>query len=721
VNHSSKKTPFISLFLLLSVMQYTMASTSSGGTKTYCKPFDLSKYNPTPTTVADPSLEILEDKLAGGIIKGNSVDTQTVELNDSPFNVFALTVEAATRLAQQKVLRAKKIMDTETLIGVSVISQPIVYNLSDIMTTVFNGLLPINAPASSDGSVVFPGGASSTDNHSASIQDSVNDSYTNTLVGQLNYNDVVTNYLGGISPANSQYNNGSKPISQLLIDTVNANMLLNGCNATFPSSSSDSSSSSSSNSDVSSTTDSANAAQDNDPSGSSSSSNASVIPNSLQACSSPIAACELFYVQNTIAPSIQTYLNGFNQDTSNGALSTSELKNLYNDTLTNLNTILDEDLSAYGTTVGMSFPTSCLQATCSGSNCPSDSDVQAEVTTMMGYIKNLIPQLKKMQAIYVNSLITQAIENKQTADGNYEDEKYFYNPGYTLGEILTSDSFGTPSTTSPMHCSTKSSYQQASMKAIANDQIDKLSATIPIPEYLAPEEMPFGVNMLAAAGSFSSVLNQNNIHDYATNIPAVLNARGVASNELTVLSKMYNTILKSFSAQKAVALQNLRMLVNKRSELVNVPVFYNPMALKNQCSNGINSTTTSDDCAFQTPFTNISTAWNLTNGQQCSLAELERIEAQWRQQPFLGSDGTQMLSPWMQQTQYMTGAQVARAENFLLAEIREQIYNNNMLRERINATKSVSYLMYISTKKKAMVHILKTIDQATTDYLAGGS
>jgi hypothetical protein len=718
VNHNRKKTPSISLCLLLSVMQYTMASTSNGGTKTYCKPFDLSKYNPTPTEVADPSLEMLEDKLASGIIKGNSVDTQTVELNDSPFNTFTLTVEAATRLAQQKVLRAKRIMDTESVIGVSVISQPIVYTLSDIMTTIFNGLLPINS-ASTDGSVTFPGNASSTDNHSASIQNSVNDSYTTNLVGQLNYNDIVTNYLGGKSPATSQYNNGSQAISQLLINTMNLYMVLNGCNATFPSSSdSDDSSTSTSNSDISSTQDSATSAQDNDPSGSSSGSSSS-ITDSLQSCSSPIAACELFYIQNTLAPAIQTYLNGFNSDTTNGVLSTSELKNLYNDTLTNLNNILNEDLTNYGTTVGMSFPTNCLQATCSGSDCPADSDVQAEIGIMSGYLKPLIPQLKQMQAIYVNSLILEAIENKQTTEGNYENDKYFYNPGYTLGEILSSDSFGTPSTVSPMHCSTKSSYQQASMKAIANDQIDKLSSTISIPEYLPPSDMPFDTNMIGVAGGFSSVLNQNIINNYATNIPAVLNARGVASHELTVLSKMYNAVLKSFSAQKSLALQNLRMLVNKRSELVTVPLFYNPMKLKDQCSQGINNSTTSNDCLFQEPFTNINTGWNLTNGQQCSLAELERIEAQWRQEPFTSTDGTQILSPWMQQTQYMTGVQVARAENLLLAEIREQIYNNNMLRERINATKAAGYLSYINTKKKAMMQILKTIEQSTKDYITG--
>lgn len=715
--NQSRKTPpsSISLIVLLSIMQSAMASTSYGGTNTYCKPFDLSKYSPTPTLVADPSLEMLEDKLASGIIKGNSVDTHTVELNESPFNIFTLSVEAATRLAQQKIMRAKNAMNTETVIGVSVLSQPIVYTLSDIMSIIFNGLLPVNAPTYGDGTLAFPGSASSTDNHTMAIQNSNNQSYTSTLVGQLTYNDVVTNYLGGKSPANAQYNNGSKPISQLLIDAVNINMLLNGCRATLPSSSSDASSTTT-NSDISSTTDSVNSAQENHSSG-----NASVIPDSLQTCSAPIAACELFYIQNTIAPNIQTYLNGFNQDTSNGVRSTGELKNIYNETLTNLNKILDEDLSAYGTSVGMSFPSNCLEATCSGSNCPSDSDIETIVETMTGYVKNLIPQLKTMQAIYVNGLITEAVENKQNSAGNYEEDKYFYNPGYTLGEILASDSFGTPGTTSPMHCSTKSSYQQAAMTAIANDQIDKLSTTMRIPEYLQSEDMPFSMNTLAVAGSFSSVLNQNNIKDYATNIPAVLNARVLASNELTVLTKMYNTTLKSFSAQKSLALQNLRMLVRKRSDLVNVPMFYNPMQLKNQCSNGINSATTNDDCTFQEPFTNIDTNWNLTSGQQCSLAELERIEAQWRQIPFVDSNGTQILSPWMQQTQYMTGAQVARAENLLLAEIREQIYNNNMLRERINMTKSVSYLVYIDTKKKAMFEILDTIKTAAKNYITGGN
>ena len=710
MNHRSKKNQRLSALLLLAVMPYTMASSSGGSSKTYCLPTDLTKYKPTPTNVASPNVNVLEDKLTSGIIEGNSVDTETVALNDSPFNIFTLSIEAAARVAKQEVMRTKTIMDTGTLIGVSLIPRPIIYNNTDVMNTIFQGLLPINAPVSDSVNISFPGAGDTTDNNNNAITDSQSTSTTSTLVGQLPYATIIKNYLGGKSPTTAQFT-GTSPIAQLLVENHNLLLLLKGCNATFPSGSSSSSTSSTSNSDISNTTNTVNTTNSNH-----SGSQKSPIPNSLQSCSAAIAACEMNYTKKNFASLASAYMNGFSNN-----VPTSDLKTFSNDTNTILNNITNEDLSDYSTTVGMNFPSDCLQATCTGSNCPADSDVQAELQIFINYLEDLQPKLATMQALYVNQLLEEAQQEKLDNPGNYQDDQYFYNPGYTLGGLLRLDSFGLPSDSSPMHCSTKNAYQQAAMTAIANNEIDKLSSTIETPAYLQSSDMPIGINDIIAGGSIGSALNQNNTINYATAIPDILKARSQASQDLKALALMYNTALKSFSAQKSLALQNLRMLVTKRSQLVTVPTFYNPMQLKNQCANGINNATTSDDCSFQTPFTNINTGWNITDGQQCSLAELERIEAEWRQQPFTNDSGAQILSPWMQQIQYMTGTEIARAQNFLLAEIREQIYNNNQLRERINTTKSVSYIVELSEKKKAMYQMLKNIASSEQTYINGGT
>ncbi|MBT4885562.1 MAG: hypothetical protein HON55_05370 [Legionellales bacterium] len=698
-----------SLLLLISVLNHVYAS-SSANTKSYCEPNDLTKYNPTPTEIVAPSLEKFEDAIESGIIKGGAADTKTLELNDSPYNMFALTIEEATRTARKaNEKNSDKMMNTSSVIGTSITHQTIVYDVMDIVSDIIENIMsPVNSAPQSNGELSSPGIASTSDNNSTAKQNSTNSQNTSKLAGQISYNDIITDFLGGTDPTIAQFTNGSKDISQLAINTAGYKLLADGCSDTIPSSESTTTTTSSSTS-----TDTSSQLSGPPANGSGGSSGGSnMIKKSLKACSAAIGASILNSTQKTLVPQIYTYLDGFISSTSN---DTKNYVDLYNDTLEKVNKIADEDLSAYGTSTGMNFPANFLQATCSGSSCPSASDVQTELNTVSSMLDDVAKNLNKMLYLKINILIAANESTKTSTDNNYKDQKYFVNMGTTLGDIINLNSFGVPNTESPLHCSTKSKYLSASLTAIANDLIDKVDQTTPPPAYMT-RSLPFTSNSIAVGGAFNTVLNQNNISDYATNQNLIWTARKTAKNSLTILQVTYNNYVKSFIAQKSLALQNLREIVEKRSELHQVPLIYNTLDLNHKCKNGLNSQTSESDCQFQDPFSNITTDWNLEDKQICSLKELEYMEANWRQLP--GPNNS--INPWQQQLKYSSSTEVQRAKLLLLAEIKEQIYLNKKLHDRILAANSASLITSLTDNKKAMNNLLDNINSAMKSFITGG-
>jgi len=707
VLNNHKKT---SLLLLSCILTHVYASSSSN-TKNYCEPNDLTKYKPTPTQIVSPNLEKFEDAIESGIIKGSAADTSTLKLNESPYNIFALTVEEATRIARKaNQINSDKIMNTSSVIGTSIKPLQIVYDVNYITTAIIKNIMsPINSAAQSDGSLSFPGIAKTSDNSSTAQQNSINSQNTTDLTGNITYNDIINDFVG-VDPTTPQFNNGSLSIDQLDLNVQGYKLLADGCSYTMPPPTTSSTTSSSS------TATDSTSQLSTPPAGSgiTGGSNSNTIKKSLRQCSAAVGACILNSTQKTLIPLIITYLDGFS---SSSSTDTKDYNQLYSETVEKVNKIADEDLSEFGTSTGMSFPTSCLDATCSGSNCASASDVQTELGTFSSMLGEVDDKLQKMLAIKIKNLLAKNVQSKTTTENSYKDQKYFINMGYSLGGIISLSSFGIPdSSKSPLQCSTKSKYLSASLAAISSNLIDRVDKAAPAPAYMV-DDLSLGTNSIAVAGGFGSIQNQNNVANYSTNIPLMLNERTKAENTLKLLKTVYNKSVKSFIAQKSLALQNLREMISKRSELHKVPLIYNTLELNYKCQNGINSATSESDCQFQDPFSNITTDWNLESGQICSLQELENMEATWRQQP--GPNNS--INPWQQQIKYSSATEVSRAKLLLLAEVKDQIYQNKNLRDKILAANASSMITSLTDSKLAMENLLMSVKSAEKSYITGSS
>ena len=683
--------------IVLCNINSTLAS-SSTNTKQYCDPTELNKYNPSPVDFSDKTLTEITDSFESAIIKGNSADTVTKDYNNSPHEIFTLTSQVVTNLIRNLANKNDSMMNTSTVIGVAMKPDTIVYNRSDIVSNIINNLTkPVAGDIPSNGALIFSGStsATSTNNNSNALQESYNTQNTTNLIGQLNYNDLVNNYLCGKNPAYPLSSTGNTvDITQIMINATAIELELNGCNDTMASSS-DSSSSSSSDSTTS-------QAMNSMPATGASS---NLIKESLQKCTAPIGGCELLYVQNTLVPQINGYLQ-------NQLKQNPEFASTYNSIQENINNINSVDLSAYAPSTGMVCPSNALEASCSGSTCAGASQVQSSIQAMSSYLKTLNKSLKKLVSLKINTMIDQCEQTKQNT--NTSDQKYFMNPGITFSEIVDMNSFGTLNTNSSMQCSTKNQYQTQTLAAISEDFIQKISDSVKTPELLSPA-IPFGDDVVAQGGSFGNLNNQNNFSNYSKTIPTIANSRTKARLEVVEAANIYNSLVRTMSAQKSLPLQNLRYIVKQRALAFPVPKVLNKNEYINRCHNGLNSTETNSDCVFTNPYKNISTSWNLTEGQICSAAELEDMQASWRVKP--GPNNT--ISPWQQKIQFSSATEVERAKVFLLAEIKEQNYINQQLKQRIMATKAVNSLTSFVESKQKIFNIIENIKQNRKNFIEG--
>ena len=196
--------------MLLSSYSY-----ADSNTKTYCVPTDLTKYNPSPTNVVKSNLSELTDTVEKSIIIGNSANTETQELNDSPIDIYTLTNETLLTYLEQQMrdTHNASLMDTNSVIGASLTAQKVIHDRTDIIRTILKNMLGtgIHSSMSADGTLLFPGTQTASMIHSTAINNS-NQSQNSTYakVGELSYNDIYEDFLCGVSPATAPYSSSKR-------------------------------------------------------------------------------------------------------------------------------------------------------------------------------------------------------------------------------------------------------------------------------------------------------------------------------------------------------------------------------------------------------------------------------------------------------------------------------------------------------------------------------
>ena len=415
------------------------------------------------------------------------------------------------------------------------------------------------------------------------------------------------------------------------------------------------------------------------------------------------------YVQNNLASEVTQYLNAY-YDAYPNRVST------YNDTLDSLNDIIDEDLSSFATSTGLTCPSDIVSASCSGSSCASASSASSEAKVIINFLTTLNTKLKKHFVEKLSDQIDTCQDSKGTTQDSNSDD-YYYNPGLTLTNLIHIKSPGTQNTTSFLKCSDKTTYDEDKLAAIVRHILQKLNDSVPIPAYISPE-FTSTTDVISIAGGFGSISNQDLYTDFSSNFSTIINNRTEANTALQNATDKYRQQLAFFISLKSLALQNIRDIMDARTITFTVPTILNTLPYRSQCADGINSTSSSSDCTFSTPFDNFSIDYNIQAGDSCTLAEVESIQANWRLQP-LNSDG--VINPWQQIIRSASNKVVTTQNTYLMAEINQQIARNKQLREKLSIIQAAVNLLRAGTSQQQLESFIQKIQGNVNTYSIGGT
>ena len=155
-----------------------------------------------------------------------------------------------------------------------------------------------------------------------------------------------------------------------------------------------------------------------------------------------------------------------------------------------------------------------------------------------------------------------------------------------------------------------------------------------------------------------------------------------------------------------------------------IPVIKPGFSYNPKCIDGYNNASSNDpSCKFKAPYSNINQLWTTLAGQTCSDLEIKKREATWRSQLVLSDtqSGEQNLNAWQQQINFDSENDVLRNKLFLLADIKKQLFQNKLLKERVLATISSMQINSLDESKKSIIKLKENIDRIANEYIEGGN
>lgn len=164
--------------------------------------------------------------------------------------------------------------------------------------------------------------------------------------------------------------------------------------------------------------------------------------------------------------------------------------------------------------------------------------------------------------------------------------------------------------------------------------------------------------------------------DVDNKIAEVLRARSNIANKIKPMQAAYTQVAQSFVASRNLALSNLMKSYDDRNQTLAVQV-----GDKKQC---------------YTP------------------ASIQQHMANWRLKP-----STDPKQDWHTRVAAATPVNVARQQAFLLAEIRQQLYLNHQLLERMLATLSANQMQSLQAQQKDLANAKLSIDSMVHNYIEG--
>ena len=249
-------------------------------------------------------------------------------------------------------------------------------------------------------------------------------------------------------------------------------------------------------------------------------------------------------------------------------------------------------------------------------------------------------------------------------------------------------------------------------QAIAKKYINYLSGVNNLPDPIVAQ-LPIDIGTAFVGGGVAPVDSTNFT---STGVNDIYSSRLQKKVEYDNFKKQYESQYEAYRASLSIGLSNLMNSFSSRNDVIKIP------SLRGPDGNIINAAPSSSSSSSK----NKAPVNYITNDQMCTSMEIEKIAATWRTQanPSTKSSKTNpefVTSEWQNSVlnETKTGL-LAKEEVILLAEIREQLFNDYLQQERILATLSAMQMNTLSTKSKDLLDMYNKMQDTINEYIEGG-
>lgn len=421
--------------------------------------------------------------------------------------------------------------------------------------------------------------------------------------------------------------------------------------------------------------------------------------NQDSACYYYNGACQISnYVQN-ILPKIASKLN----DSLDSAPSdvAQKINNIINSTnVQNLK-------SNYTYSASLTNCNAAVPSSYTGTN---NDSVEPDLINLAKIINALNEEIKKLFIGQITDVVNECVPTS-TAPMQYQSNSI---PSYTtttslynLDTLIGPDTYiGTP-TDDISTCSDKSLPNSSYIfPAQINAQlyIDKLTSKNVMPNPILAN-IPIDSSVAFLGGGIGLVSADN---FSASDVTTIKNQRASISTTIEQQKNGFNTIFAGYSAATSVGSYILNSMYSNRQNMITIPSVTNPTSKQ-----VINSATT----------TTLGQPNFIKAGQVCTSQEIARRAALWRLQPVKDATDSSVAynSAWQSAIMgEVNPIKLQREKLFLLAEIREDLFNQYTAKETQLALASMQLFNALAAKGADLGSTLQKLQQSIKLWVSGG-
>ena len=418
-------------------------------------------------------------------------------------------------------------------------------------------------------------------------------------------------------------------------------------------------------------------------------------------CTPAQAACMITYAVNSVIPDLTTRLTKTNSKTGKSLKDTDPIQYNY---LYNL--LTSDAIKNLTSTYNMNINnTECIGA--SSSSYPSISFSQGAqdfkvLNTVMAQVANGLKTLIQQDiAVSIIEALAKNPPNKSSSSDELA-QIYTLTKSSDINTLLGPNSLiGIPSnqTICTLKVDQDSQTLEEKINAVAaSTLIDSLSDAGSTTAILG--DIPLTADTAAIGGGFGLVDNTGNFA--SSDASTIDSARTAAQSQYDSLVTQYNNQFSGYNSNKSIPLGILNNFKGERTNIITIPEYYDSTGI-------ILNPATSDARSLG----------YIPAGETCTSKEIEHYAATYRLNPD-PSTGKIETSAWQKSISSNPNQGIlAKEEVQLLAEIRAQLYEENLQLEKELAMASINVLNTLSKNVGVLSKMNNDIDTAIKSFIQG--